>query len=108
MRCGEWSGGANLRTFDELKPFISNCVKRIDNIVVGETWIKSSETSLYDIDGYHGIHSCRANRRGGGLSIFVKQQYKVVDFAVVENDINLVSVELNNIKGLNGFHLPTV
>lgn len=96
---------ANLKTFDELKLLIVNSERKIDIIVVGETWIRSTETSLYHIDGYYGIHSCRANRRGGGLFIFVKQEYKMTDFVVVENDINLASVELNNIKGLKKFHL---
>lgn len=74
----------NLRTFDELKFFVSKCKSNIDVIVASETWIKFNETDIYYIDGYSAFHSCRRNRRGGGLSIFIKQEYAVTEVEITE------------------------
>lgn len=87
---------ANLKTFDDLKYFISKCKSRIDVIVVSETWIKKNEVNLYSIDGYMAVHSCREKRRGGGLSIFIKNDYNVVDSEIIESDANIISIEVCN------------
>lgn len=94
---------ANLRTFDEVKHFISGCESKFDILIISETWIKFTEIELYAIDGYRGFHSCRANRRGGGLSIFVKGTYDVTDV-----EINMIGIEISNIKCLSTFRIVGV
>ena len=39
-----------------------------------ETWLKESDYSLYCLDGYTPIHKYRTDRRGGGVSLFVKAE----------------------------------
>lgn len=80
--------------------FIQNCDVLIDIIVITETWYKNNETQIYEIAGYFAFHSCRA-RRGGGVSIYVRSSCTIDNYEIVESDINAVSVEVSNIKGIN-------
>ena len=41
-------------------------------IGVSETWLNEANKDCYAIKGYHHISQCRANRTGGGVSVFVK------------------------------------
>lgn len=56
--------------------------------------------NVHVIDGYRAIHSCRQNRRDEGMSIYIKQHYSIADIEIVEADINVISVEVCNLKGL--------
>lgn len=69
----------NVRSFhangDEFVSFLNNLVKIPDIIVLTETWF--SDTYCDGFDDYCAFHVCRTNRRGGGVSIFVRNRYKV-------------------------------
>lgn len=92
---------ANMRTFDEIKYFIVECQCNVDVIVLTETWFKKSETILYDIDGYSAFHSCRNGKRGGGVSVYVRQPCKILKCDVIESGLNFVCVDIMNYKHLN-------
>lgn len=80
---------ANFKTFDDFKLFISKFKSNIDVIVV----IKINETSIYNIEGYRAIHSCRHNRRGGGLSIFIKHELNIDETEISEIEVNVISYQ---------------
>lgn len=89
---------ANMKTFDEIKCFIMECQCNIDVIVITETWFKKTELMLYNIDGYVANHSCRNDRRGGGVSIYVRSPIQIVNCEMIEAEINLVCVDIVNCK----------
>lgn len=91
---------ANFETFDEIRNLIQSCDCLIDIIIIGETWLKNSETAIYNMDGYNAFHSCREGRAGGGLSVYVDKLHTVCDVSVNANTNNTIMIELRNIKGM--------
>lgn len=90
---------ANMKTLDEIKLFVANCDCVIDVIIIAETWYKKNETQIYEIAGYNAIHSCRATR-AGGVSVYIKSNISIDNYEIIESDINAVSVEVSNLKGI--------
>ena len=70
----------NIRSFsknsEEFLGYISNCNHSFDVIVLTETWAKDETHYLCQIPGYNSLNNYRKNRRGGGVSIFIKDVYK--------------------------------
>ena len=61
---------------------MSNCEHDFDIIVLTETWAKDESQTLCHIPGYNAAHNHRENRKGGGVSIFVKES---INFSVTED-----------------------
>lgn len=72
---------------------------------MSETWFKCAETDIYNIDGYKSLHSCRAGRPGGGLSMYLRSPCKIVNVEVIANNINAIGIELANYKGINNLQV---
>ena len=75
----------NVRSFskngDEFLGYLSNLEHNFDIIILTETWAKNETHTLCQIPGYNATHNLRENRRGGGVSIFVREY---IDFSVIE------------------------
>lgn len=77
---------------DMIESYIVSLRKTIHAIVFTETWLYSDE--IFNIYGYQSFHNNRAEGRGGGVSIFVKdeisahvlfsEQLDISNFLVVE------------------------
>jgi len=69
----------NVRSFnrncDELTVLLDQFVVRPDVIVLTETWFSTSNCNA-DLPGYCAQHVYRTDRRGGGVSVFTKRNYK--------------------------------
>lgn len=70
---------ANLSAFDDIKYFLGKCKKRIDIVIISETWFKADQCGLYEMRGYKAIHDCRKGRRGGGLSMYIHNNWNICD-----------------------------
>jgi len=89
----------NIRSFhknsDELLILLSRLSHKPDIIVLTETWF--SEGFVGEMDSYQGFHVYRNNRRGGGVSIFVRMNL-VCDLchrtSRVENCIEVCKVKV--------------
>jgi len=68
----------NIRSFnkngDELGLLLDQMNPQPDVLVLTETWFSADYVG--EIEGYTGQHVYRCNRRGGGVSIFVKKKHK--------------------------------
>ena len=66
----------NIRSFkknhDEFIGYLKNCNHEFDIIVLSETWAKEETHCMNSLPGYNAFHNYREDRRGGGVSIFVK------------------------------------
>ena len=71
----------NIRSFnrnaEEFLSYLACCEHDFDVIVLTETWAKDETHDLCHIPGYLSAHNFRNNRKGGGVSIFVKDIYKI-------------------------------
>lgn len=73
----QWNirGMNDLNKFDSVLEFLDHCNVAIDILVLGETWLKAENTSLYAISGYQSIFSCRCSS-SGGLAIYISNNLK--------------------------------
>jgi hypothetical protein len=79
----------------EIDSFLEDLKCKIHVIVVSETWVKENEKTLFNIPNYSSIYSCRKNRIGGGVGIFI---HKDINYKILENysdeSISFLTIEL--------------
>ena len=61
------------KLFDEFRSFASELNRAADVIVLSETSFYVN--TCYDIQVYTGFHTCRADKTGGGVSVFIRNCY---------------------------------
>lgn len=107
----QWNvrGMNDLHKFDNILLSLDHFIVPIDVIVIGETWIKEGISSLYKIDGYSNIFSCRDNS-SGGLAMYIRNtiEYKVIENLSMDG-IHHIHVELmlnGGIYDIHGLYRP--
>jgi len=83
------------KNFDELSVFIDSLVKKVDVLVLSETWFNSD--NKIPIEGYKDYHSVRTTRQCGGVSIYIKNSLSsniIEDFTVNHDFIETVVVRI--------------
>ena len=95
----------NIRSFiknnEEFLAYLNNCNHSFDIIVLTETWGRDETHSLFHIPGYNSVHNYRTNKRGGGVSIFIKEVYKYTPIDLLnisEETIESVAVSIKSPK----------
>ena len=93
----------NIRSFnkniDEFLGFLTNCNHSFDIIILTETWARDETQSLCHISGFNSTHNFRPEKRGGGVSIFVKENlpFDVIDELNISNEeIECVGIKLSS------------
>ena len=86
------------RNFDEFHSFASE-LSRAADVVLSETWF--SAKTCHDVRGYSCFHTYRADKSGGGISVFVRDCYTsthVANFSVchVYYEFSVVRILLSN------------
>jgi len=61
------------KIFDELSAFLGGLESKFHVFVFTETWFAID--TVIDIEGYTGYHTCRPDRSGGGVSIYVDNHF---------------------------------
>lgn len=79
-------GMNSLEKFDAVKEFLALYSGQIDMVVIGETWVKAERKSLFGIEGYRSIFSCREDTLGGGLAVFVKSKFEFEEVACLHDE----------------------
>jgi hypothetical protein len=89
----------NIRSFhknyDELSVFLDQLNSEVGVIVLTETWF--SPILTYDIEGFTAYHTYRSDKRGGGVSVFVRESIKatpIVNLNFVNEIFEVCSVKL--------------
>jgi len=89
----------NIRSFnrnsDELSIYLSQFPAKPSIIVLSETWF--SDGSVSELDGYRGHHVYRRDRRGGGVSVFMRVDIvcSAVDrFSYIDNNMEICTVNV--------------
>ena len=63
----------------EMRILLKNLNLKFDVISICESWLNESNKDLYGLDGYHvPIQSCRQNKRGGGVAIYLKDSLEFI------------------------------
>ena len=85
--------------FDEFHSFSSELNHAADAIVLSETWF--SANTCRGVLGYARFHTYRADKTGGGVSVFIRNYYTsthMANFSVCHAyyEISVVKVSLSN------------
>ena len=88
------------KNFDDISIYLGDYATKIDLFAFCETWFL--EDSCANIFGYNGYHTTRANRSGGGVSIYVNEKFKSSKltkysgiFQTFETIVSIVKVNAN-------------
>ena len=57
----------------DLDLYLSNLSIKFSVMGFSETWLNSTNCSLYSIDGYNVESAYRSSRKGGGVSLYVRE-----------------------------------
>jgi hypothetical protein len=82
---------------DELQMFLTELDIEFDIIGLTETWLNEYNCDMYGIDGYTHFRIVRANRIGGGVSVFVKNKLKCItrdELTVIDDFIEVLFIEI--------------
>ena len=60
------------KNYRNFKTLLENIDTKFDVITLTETWIKTHNADIYQIDGYSHEYQTRENKAGGGVAIFIK------------------------------------
>lgn len=73
----------NMNTFDDVLAFTERLNENIDIIVLGETWVQSKNTLTFQLTNYRSLFSCRNDRPGGGLAVYIRND---INFNILNCD----------------------
>ena len=62
-------------------------------LALSETWLNDDIVSAYSVSHYNAVHSCRQNKRGGGVSIFVDSSFHFIERQELSNSFDKIEVE---------------
>ena len=83
----------NARSFihihEQIESYLYELTFKCNSIIISESWMKESDIGNYELCNYNSFHTIRKNKRGGGVSIFVKNSLK-------SQDVNNLSKSIDN------------
>jgi hypothetical protein len=92
----------------EIKSFLRDIDCVIHVIVISETWVRENEKHFFNISNYTSIYSCRNDRNGGGVGIFVLNGLNFkISKVFSDNIMNYITIELlfdNCFLNITGFY----
>jgi hypothetical protein len=86
------------KNFDSLLTFLDTLHFSFSFIGISETWFNESTRALYDLDKYNQLAVYRTDKRGGGVSLFIKTSIKYTvrdDLNIFEDDAESIFIEVD-------------
>ena len=81
--------------YEELSNLISSLSFTFSCIILTETFQNEDKKSLYSLTGYDSFEIYRGKKKGGGVSVFIKEEFKAKQFySIVSSDIEAIGVTL--------------
>ena len=88
----------------DLSRLLSGCLeKKIDVVILCETWLNSTVTNLINIPGYHYLGIEQKDKKGGGVGFLVSDEIKCklrADLSLITNCMECCFIEIST-KGRN-------
>ena len=83
---------------DDFSNYLSYQNINFDIVVLSETFLNNHNKDNYPIPGYYGTHLIRNDKRGGGVSIYIRNEFcnKVKIITSIQNDIiEALAIQIN-------------
>lgn len=87
------------KNIDAISDYLETLNVKFTIIGMSETWLHENNAHCYSIDGYNHFYQHRLNKKGGGVSIFVKDNLQVKyrdDLSVNETYMEAIFIEVSN------------
>ena len=81
------------KNYDCLKTYLSTLTHSFSVLAFSETWLTDDLLSLFPLSNYNSSHSCRNNRTGGGVSLYVSNAYNFISRKDLSADFATTHVE---------------
>ena len=107
IHCNVRSAQSNM---DALTIVLSELEHDFTIVGISETWLSEQNIDLYSMPRYNAFHSCRRNRRGGGVALYVKNHVSASrrpEFCLNVDHLESVFVELKNVNHQSSHENPT-
>ena len=88
----------------ELTDYLDELKLDFNVIGLSETWLNEVTHDLYNIDNYNHVHKYRENRKGGGISLFIREhlQFKILDdICIFDTSLEFLFIELDKSQSLS-------
>ena len=93
-----------IKNFDDIKYYLLSSNSKYDVIIISETWFKINNKDLYQLNGYKVAHTIRNVKRGGGVSIYIRDLFHLEIIKNYSKSIDsicdILTIKLSN-KSLN-------
>lgn len=89
------SSAQNLSSLEE---YLNNLCIQFSVVGLSENWLTDANCNVYQLPGYTSVHQCRESKRGGGVSLYVKDtiSYDVrYDLNVLNENLESIFIQLN-------------
>lgn len=94
---------------DELNMLLQSITCKLDILFLTETWLFKTDTAPF-IDGYRGMHLMRDEKRGGGVSVYIKDTISftgIDEFCEITNDVECIALHVRKITMCVIYRPPT-
>ena len=81
------------KNLDEVTMMFDNILEELSFIILVETWLHEDNIDWYNISGFNSCHKVRQNKRGGGVSIYIKD-------SIVFKKLDNINIMTPNIEGI--------
>ena len=84
--------------FDELEMYINSLKLEFTMIALTETWLDKSKQDLYNMPKYNCINRYRKQRRGGGVSLYIRNDIKYMsrpDLEYFDGEMESLFIEID-------------
>ena len=92
----------NIRSFQKklhkLDIYLENIKHNFGIIGLSETWMNDSNVALCNVHGYDGVHNYRKKKKGGGVSVLVKNCIKFSlcsELNILNDNIESIFIEID-------------
>lgn len=88
-------GMNDVNKFDNVLEFIGSLKSDVHILAISETFIQSQNSLVFNINNYSSIFSCRDDRTGGGLAVYIRND---IEYSVMKKDNGLYPFQFIQIK----------
>ena len=93
------------KNFQKIKEYLGDLKLSFDIIAISETWAEPNTTEDILLNGYEAFHVDRANKKGGGVALFVNHRFnytlRTAIYFEIESLFECVTIELDMQKHKN-------
>ena len=79
---------------DDITTYLNSLSFNFSIIVISETWLKSYNKYIYELEDYNSVHTIRDNdMKGGGTSIYINNVYVLLKLKIYQYHLLMLFIE---------------